>query len=113
MSKRRIPDTLADILEVCQRILEYTKGMEYEHFKEDFKTQDAVIRNLEIIGEAAKNIPEDFRLEHTSIPWKSMAGTRDRLIHDYFGINLEIVWDITKFELQHLIEEIDKIIAQS
>lgn len=110
MSKRKIPDTLQDILEAGRRIREYTRGLTYDQFQKDHKTQDAVIRNLEIIGEATKNIPADFRAEHSSIPWKSMAGTRDRLIHDYFGINLDIVWDIIEVDLPGVIEEIDKIV---
>jgi uncharacterized protein with HEPN domain len=80
--------------------------LDYESFLNDPKTQDAVIRNLEILGEAAKRVSEEFRLAHKTIPWKSMAGVRDRLIHDYFGVNLDIVWQISKVELPKVLEQL-------
>ena len=75
----------------------------------DTKTQDAVIRNMEILGEAAKNLSEDFRAAHPNVPWKNMAGARDRLIHHYFGVNLDIVWQIVSTELSKVNEKILKI----
>jgi uncharacterized protein with HEPN domain len=71
----------------------------------DTKTQDAVIRNLEILGEATKNLSEELRNAHTNVPWKSMAGARDRLIHHYFGVNLDIVWQIVSTELSRVTEQ--------
>jgi len=90
---------LDDILEAIEKIGEYVKGMSFDEFAEDTKTIDAVVRNLEIIGEAAKHIPLTMRETYPGIPWKEMAGMRDKLIHDYFGVNLEIVWETIKKRL--------------
>ncbi len=73
--------------------------MEYEGFRQDLKTQDAVIRNLEIIGEAVKLVSDQTKKNHTDVPWKEIAGTRDKLIHDYFGVNIDVVWNIVKDDL--------------
>ena len=83
--------------------------MNYEDFLNDIKTQDAVVRNLEIIGEATKNISNDFKEKYPQIPWKKLAGVRDRLIHHYFGINYDIVWVIVKEELPEIISRIEEI----
>ena len=99
MSKRTDQEFLSDIREALQRIAAYVTGMTYESFVADSKTQDAVIRNLEILGEAAKNISNELRAKYPSVPWRSMAGARDRLIHHYFGTNLDIVWQIITVEL--------------
>ncbi|MGD2157932.1 MAG: DUF86 domain-containing protein [Anaerolineales bacterium] len=112
MSERRIFDYLQDILEAGRRIGEYSTGMTYEAFQRDHKTQDAVIRNLEVIGEAAKNIPEPFRRKYPDLPWKEMAGMRDRLIHHYFGVNLDIVWDVIRGELPGVLENIEGIFPE-
>ena len=99
MSERLDSEFLSDIRESIHRITAYIAGMAYESFVDDKKTQDAVIRNLEIMGEATKNLSEQFRAEYPNIPWKNIAGTRDRLIHHYFGVNLDIVWQIVTLEL--------------
>lgn len=83
--------------------------MSYETFLADTKTQDAIVRNTEIIGEAAKAISERLRANSSHIPWKSMAGMRDRLIHYYFGVNLDIVWQVASVELPHLDSELARI----
>jgi len=106
MSERTDQEFLSDIREAIQRISTYLTGIDYEIFVKDTKTQDAVIRNMEILGEAAKNLSEDFRVAHPDVPWKSMAGTRDRLIHHYFGVNLDIVWQIVSTELSKVNEKI-------
>ena len=99
MSKRTDRDFLSDIREAIHRITTYVIGMSYETFMADTKTQDTVIRNLEIIGEATKKLSEQLRTEYADVPWKSMAGVRDRLVHHYFGVTLDIVWQIATIEL--------------
>lgn len=111
MSKRRVEELLADIKEAAGRIGKYVGGMDYEVFLGDLKTQDAVVRNVEIIGEAVKKLPRSFTVNHSVIPWKEMAGTRDKLIHDYFGVNYDILWNIAKSELPAILEEIEKLIV--
>jgi len=91
MSRRRDQDYLSDIQEAIARILMYIEGMTFEQFLKDSKTQDAVVRNLEVIGEATKNLSSHFKKAYPQIQWKDMAGVRDKMIHHYFGINYEIV----------------------
>ena len=102
MSDRTDAALLCDIQQAIQRLLEYAAGMTYDAFVGDTRTQDAVIRNLEIVGEAAKNLSHELLVRYPDAPWKSMAGVRDRLIHDYFGVNLDIVWQIASVELPKL-----------
>ncbi len=112
---RRNLDYLLDIQDAIDRVLEYTDGLSWDEYLRDRKTQDAVVRNLEVLGEAAKNIPDDFRSKYPVVPWRDMSGTRDRLVHDYFGINQEIVWQIIQKDLpglrKHIIGIISKISA--
>lgn len=77
-----------------QRIREYIEGYKFVDFKKDYKTVDAVIRNFEIIGEAAKNIPNEIKEAHPELPWEEMYYLRNRVSHEYFGIDYEIIWDI-------------------
>ncbi len=98
---------LQDIGDAINRILGYTNNMTWEEYLYEYKTQDAVIRNLEVIGEATKNLTDRFRNQHPDIPWKEMAGTRDRLMHHYFGINQEIVWQIIVQDLPKLKKQIE------
>ena len=88
-----------DILDAINSIEEYTSGLTFEAFAKDKKTVDAVIRNFEIIGEATKHIPEKIRKEHPKVPWNYMAGMRDRLIHGYFGVKLDVIWKTIKERL--------------
>lgn len=94
--KRRDKDFLGDIREAILRIGEYTAGITQERFMSDHKTQDAVIRNLEIMGKATKNLSSQLRKKYSEIPWKDLAGVRDKMIHHYFGLNDEIVWTIAR-----------------
>ena len=104
---------LDDILEAIAKIKRFTSGIDSEMFSNDEKTVDAVIRNLEVIGEAVKKIPEEFRNQYPAVEWKKIAGLRDILIHEYFGIDVEIVWDIVQNKLPILESQIAKIIAES
>lgn len=110
MSKRGSLEFVSDILEAISRIEIYIKSLSYDEFIVDIKTQDSVIRNLEIVGEAAGKITNDFKKKCQGIPWKELAGVRDRLIHHYFGINLDIVWTIITVELKEVAKEIKKIL---
>lgn len=109
-SKRADIALLKDIKEAVVRIEKYSAGSEYEEFLEDIKTQDAIVRNLEIIGEAVKNISADFKKKHKEVEWKNIAGFRDKMIHHYFGINWEIVWDVIKNKLPKLESQVEKIL---
>jgi uncharacterized protein with HEPN domain len=91
-----------DILEAINRIRSYTERQDQEAFTEDRKTQDAVIRNLEIIGEAAGHIPDHIKASASEIDWRKIVGLRNILIHEYFGISIPIVWDIVQNKLDPL-----------
>ncbi len=100
MSKgREIADYLADILGSITEAEEFVSGMSYESFAADKKTVNAVIRSLEVLGEATKHIPATFRNKHPNIPWSKMAGMRDVLIHDYMGVELRTVWKVVQERL--------------
>lgn len=101
-----------DILEAIAKIKRYTAGLDCKTYSDDEKTFDAVIRNLEVIGEAVKKIPEKVRTQHPTVEWKKIAGVRDILIHEYFGIDTEIVWDIIENKLPILENRIAKIVAE-
>lgn len=109
MSKRQDFELLCDIKEAIQRIDDYVGNLSFDEFMKNRKTQDAVVRNLEIIGEAAKILSVGLKRKHRDIPWKELAGLRDRLIHQYFGVNFDIVWRIIKQELPELARQIEKI----
>jgi len=110
MSERRDRDFLSDGKEAILRINAYIEKLSYEEFLEDIKTQDAVVRNLEIIGEATKNISEELKIRYPQLPWKDLAGVRDKLRHHYFGVNLDIVWNIVEKELPEIVLRFEEIL---
>jgi uncharacterized protein with HEPN domain len=103
---------LDDVLEAIHKIREYTTDLSIEALSSDSKTLDAVTRNLEIIGEAVKNVPDEIRSQYSDIQWRKIAGLRDILIHHYFGIDLEIVWDIVRNKLPSLEKQIEVILQE-
>ncbi|MFQ6002243.1 MAG: DUF86 domain-containing protein [Candidatus Zixiibacteriota bacterium] len=112
MPRRGDREFLLDILEACGRIEGFVKGVSYEDFINDIKTQDAILRNIEIIGEAVKNLSNEFKNKHTEIEWKKISGMRDKLIHLYFGVNLEIVWDVVKNKIPILKDQISEPLSE-
>jgi uncharacterized protein with HEPN domain len=103
MSKREPALLVEDIIESANKILEYTSNLSFQEFTGDSKTIDAVIRNFEIIGEAANRLPEDFKDLHSNIDWHRIRGFRNRIVHHYFGIDYSIVWEIKESFLLNLI----------
>lgn len=103
MSKRAPTLLVEDIIDSANKILDYTNNLSFEEFTKDGKTVDAVIRNFEIIGEAANRLSEDFKDEHSDIDWHRIRGFRNRIVHDYFGIDYSIVWEIKELFLPNLI----------
>jgi len=93
--------------EACRRITLYTQGMDAEQFQGDEKTRDAVLRNLEVIGEAAKRLPADIRIGHSAIDWRRIAGFRDIIAHAYFGIDPAILWDIVSNKVPELRRQLE------
>ncbi|MGB2727461.1 MAG: DUF86 domain-containing protein [Halobacteriota archaeon] len=103
---------LRHILDAISRIEEYTKGIEYEDFMDDHLIQDGVIRQIEIIGEATKRLSKEIRGKHSEIPWKDMAGMRDKLIHDYLGVDIDAVWDTVKRDVPTMKNKLEDIIEK-
>jgi uncharacterized protein with HEPN domain len=110
MSKRNPESFLLDIKTACERIFEYTGGLNREEFIADYKTVDAVVRNLEIIGEAVKYLPPHLREKRKDIPWKKIIGLRNFLIHEYFGVDELIIWEIINKDLPKLYKAILELI---
>ena len=90
--KREIGDYIQDIFEAMENAVKFINNMSYDEFSVDTKTLYAVLRALEVIGEATKNIPDEIRNKYPEIPWRDMAGMRDKVIHEYFGVKNEMVW---------------------
>lgn len=110
MSKRGATAALKDILEAVGRIERYIGTMTQAEFLEHTEKQDAVIRNLEIIGEAVRSIPAVIRRNHKEVEWSQIAGMRDKLIHHYFGVNWEILWDVVQHKLPLVKSQVQQIL---
>ncbi len=109
MSKRPIDLLINDIREAIVRIESYIEGMSFEDFTQDQKSIDAVARNLEIMGEAANRLPDDFKESHSDIEWYKIVGLRHRIVHEYFGVDLQIIWQILHKDLPELRQSFSRI----
>ncbi|MFP4395213.1 MAG: DUF86 domain-containing protein [Anaerolineales bacterium] len=103
---------IEDILESIRRIQRYTSGLTFGSFKADQKTIDAVIRNLEIVGEAARHVPDEITDRHNQLPWEEMRGMRNVLIHEYFGVSIGILWHTITHNLPPLVEQLEGILEE-
>jgi len=113
MSKpRRDKHYLADITEAIGRIISYTKDLTYEEFLNHTMVQDAVLRNLQVIGEATKKVSPSLCNANSDIPWREMAGMRDKIVHEYFGINYRIVWEVAHQDLPQVLPQLELILQQ-
>ena len=110
MKRRDYRDYLQDILDAVNDIENFVDKMSFEEFVKDRKTLNAVVRSIEIIGEASKNIPEALKAKHQELPWKQMTGMRDKLIHAYFGVDVETLWKATKENIPPLRNAIQKML---
>jgi uncharacterized protein with HEPN domain len=104
---------LEHVIENFSKISKYLEDVSYEHFLIDEEKQDAVIRKIEVAGEATKKLSKEFREKHFQIPWRSIAGMRDKLIHDYFNVDLETVWETAKHDIPNLLIEIETIVNET
>ena len=109
---RDVETYLQDMLDAIQRVQEYTAGMDEAALGADRRTVDAVLRNLEVLGEAAKQIPDNVRREAPEVDWRKVAGLRDILIHGYFVVDLDIVWDVVANRLAPLREQLERLLAR-
>jgi hypothetical protein len=109
MSKRGVKLYLDDIEDAIKKIEEYTSGLVADQFYEDYKTIDAVIKNLTVIGEASKNIPPEIKEKYSEVPWEEIAGMRNKVVHEYFGVDEEILWKTIEEDLPIFKEQILKI----
>jgi len=112
MSKRPIDLLLSDIRQSIDRIEQYIKNLSFDAFSDDRKSVDAVVRNLEIIGEAANRLPDEFKEKYSEIEWHKVVGLRHRIVHEYFGVDLEIIWQILHKDLPELKEKIVQITGE-
>ncbi|MGB8225973.1 MAG: DUF86 domain-containing protein [Sedimentisphaerales bacterium] len=110
MSKRPVDLLLDDIVMAIGRIEQYIKDLSFDAFSQEQKTIDAVVRNLEIIGEAANRLPDEFKEKHRQVEWHKIVGLRHRIVHDYFGIDLEIIWQILHKDLPEFRDTLSQII---
>ena len=111
-SKREYKDYVLDISDSIEKIEKFVEGFTLEDFKKDEKTIYAVIRATEIIGEAVNRIPVNIKRKHREVPWKNMAGMRNKLIHEYFGVNMDVVWKTIKEDIPNLKSQMSVILDE-
>ncbi|MBB5325905.1 uncharacterized protein with HEPN domain [Anoxybacillus tepidamans] len=104
---------LQDILAAAEKIEKYTKDLSYDDFLDNDLVSDAVIKNILVIGEATKNIPDEIRQAHPHIEWRKMAGMRDMMIHSYFSINYRIVWDVVQNKIPKLKQHVEQLLNEN
>jgi uncharacterized protein with HEPN domain len=109
MSRREPSLLLDDVRVACGKIGRYLAGLDQAAFLADEKTIDAVVRNLEIVGEAVKQLPAEFKERHPHVPWRQIAGLRNRIVHDYVGVDLEIVWHVSQKALPDFLLQIREL----
>ncbi len=102
---------LSHILECIDLVGTYIAGFDLAEFEERQQVQDAVLRRIEIIGEAVKNLPDDLRLANPQVPWRQIAGTRDKVIHDYLGVDVELIWNVANTLLPELRDQVHVILS--
>ena len=112
MNRKNPKIFLEDILESIERIEKYAQGKTEDEFLDNYEKQDAIMKRLEVIGEAVKNIPKEVKNKHPQIQWKEIAGMRDKLIHEYFGVIMERVWDTAKNDVPKLKKQILELLGK-
>jgi len=112
MKQNRDAVYLGDILDAIHRIETYTAGVKKKEFIEHHMMQDAVMRQIEIIGEASNSVSEEFQEKHPELPWFQMRGIRNKIVHDYRGINLQVIWDTVKNDLPALKKQVEGILGE-
>jgi uncharacterized protein with HEPN domain len=104
---------IEDMLDAAKTILDFTNGLEFAAFSGDRRTVDATVRNFEVMGEAARNVPEDVRQRYGGVPWSDVSEMRNVLIHEYIGVDLAIVWETIKSDLPPLVAELERILRET
>lgn len=108
---RAVPLLLGELLEATDLVARYTADLSFDDFAANIEKQDAVVRRLSVIGEAVKGLPEAFRAQYPEVPWRSIAGARDILVHEYFRVDLELAWEMVQTELPELARQVRRIMV--
>jgi uncharacterized protein with HEPN domain len=109
---RAVPLLLGELLEATELVAQYTAGLTFDDFAASTEKQDAVVRRLAVIGEAVKGLPEPFRARYPEVPWCSIAGARDVLVHEYFRVDLELAWEMVQNDLPELARNVRRILTE-
>lgn len=109
--KRAVPLLLGELLEATDLVARYAAGLTFDDFAASVEKQDAIVRRLVVMGEAVKGLPESFRARYPEVPWRSVAGARDVLVHEYFRVDLELAWEMVENDLPELARKVRDILA--